>query len=139
MIARDFVPIFSAVADATQGNKSTTEIKIFNVETGSSLGVIELSNEGKLRYMFRWSVVMDSDPDSLKFILWKDSQLQLWNIDNGLEKIRDIDLSARISSGTNVTFNKDIIAVQNMQTSHDSSYDKVDLTEVLFYDVSTGM
>jgi len=137
MIARDFVPIFSSATETTQGSKSTTEMKVFDVKTGSLLGVIELPNEGKLRYMFRWSVAMDTDPDSLRFILWKDSHLQLWKIDSGLEKIQDIDLSARVGNGTNLSFNKDIIAVQNMQTSHDSSYDKVDLTEVFFYEIST--
>ena len=139
MITRDFIEAFTSAKEVSESDKAETGIRVFDVRSDSLLTVISQKNEGDVRGAIRWSATMDTDPNSLKFILWKDSQLELWKIDGEVKKMQDIDLGSRVSSGTKVIFNQDIIALHSLQESHDSSYEKVELAEILFYEISTGM
>ena len=139
MITRDFVKSFTTAKEVTENSKPITGIKVFDVKSHVLLRVISNSNDDQSGCGAFWSAAMDTDPHGTNFMLWKDSKLQLWKIDGHVKKVKDIDLGSRVSTGTKIVFNKDIIAVQSVQTSHDSNFDKVDLTEISFHEIPTGM
>ena len=138
MITRDFIEAFTSAKEVSESDKAGTGIRVLDVRSDSLLTVISRTDENDVRGAVRWSATLDTDPNSLKFILWKDSQLELWKIDGEVKKLQDIDLGSRVNSGTKVIFNQDIIAVHSLQESHNNSYDKVELAEILFYEISTG-
>ena len=139
MITGNFMKTFTSAKEISEGSKTTAAIKVFDVKNCTLLNEISHPTEDDSRSYTRWSATLDTDPNSLRFILWKEAKLQLWNIDGGAKKLKDIDLGSRLRNGTRMIFNKDTIAVQSLQDSHDSSYDSVELAEIMFYEISTGM
>ena len=140
MIVREFLKDFATAKDVIKNSIKLRGVKVFDVESGTLLRMISDVDEPPKRHFFRWCATIDADPCSFNFILWNDVKAEMWKIEGGVvDKVRDIDLRSRLNSGTRLIFNKDIIAIQCAQSSHDSCYDRVDLTEVSFYQISTGM
>eukprot|EP00794_Sanderia_malayensis_P006313 gene6313-7036_t len=124
-------------------SKKFLGIKIFNLKEDALVQVIEHPRSLPNRrvstwYTPEWTVAVDSDAGSDKFVVWEENIVQYWQLGNGVLKIKDIDLGRRTSSNTKLALNRNIILVENEQSTFDSNYDHVHLVELLFYEIDSS-
>lgn len=133
----------STAKEVAEIKKKVTGIKVYDMKKDALLKVIKQPQERDENILIlnrsQWSATMDTDPDSFKFLLWSDSLAQLWDINDEVTKLDDINLGDRVRSGLKLVFYKNIIAVLSTQNSHhDSNFDTVKLSEILFHDIETS-
>ena len=148
IIAKDIdrSPLFAAISTAKEVaeiKKKVTGIKVFDIKKDALLKVIkhlpEKDENNLILSRRQWSATIDTDPDSFKFLLWSYSTAQLWEIGDAVMKLKDIDLGDRVRNGLNLVLHKNIIAVLSTQNSHhDTNYDTIKLSEILFHDMATS-
>ena len=132
----------STAKQTVEGNNKRMGIKIFDLKTQTLVQMIphpKIQEPEQLNTEFydrpKWAVSVDSNADSKKFIIWFSQHVQYWSLDDGVKKLKDVNLGSRVSTDTRLSLNKNVILVQNSTPSRDSHFGLINLTEFLLYDI----